>query len=148
MADSSIKQVILLREQYPDGKGGTRKIRAGKMVAQGCHASMKVFFDRQVDPATFPFNGLYLVVPLTAEMALWVDGLFAKVVLLVESEDEMLRALSLAKIAGLPCALVTDCGLTEFGGVPTNTAVAIGPARAEEIDKITGPDGAIKARLA
>lgn len=33
-------------------------------------------------------------------------------------------------------------------GVPTHTTVAIGPARAEEIDKITGPQGIVPTKLA
>lgn len=37
-----------------------------------------------------------------------------------------------------PCALIQDHGLTEFGGVPTYTAVAIGPAEDVVIDRITG----------
>jgi len=45
---------------------------------------------------------------------------------------------SAAEIAGLPCSLIQDAGFTEFNGVPTYTAVAIGPAQATEIDKITG----------
>ena len=40
-------------------------------------------------------------------------------------------------IAGLTVSLITDAGATEFGGVPTNTCLAIGPHQAEKIDKIT-----------
>jgi PTH2 family peptidyl-tRNA hydrolase len=43
-----------------------------------------------------------------------------------------------AKQAGLICSLIVDAGLTEFGGVPTKTCCAIGPAWAEDVDKITG----------
>ena len=50
--------------------------------------------------------------------------------------------------AGLPTALITDGGRTEFHGVPTHTTVAIGPARADQIDQITGPDGAVVTKLA
>ena len=38
----------------------------------------------------------------------------------------------------IPHALITDAGLTEFHGVPTNTCLGIGPYIAEEIDKFTG----------
>jgi len=79
----------------------------------------------------------------------WVEGLFIKIVLTVETEKDLLHAYELAQEAGLPCALVTDAGRTEFHGVPTNTTVAIGPAKAEAIDKITGtpPVGVVTTRL-
>ena len=38
----------------------------------------------------------------------------------------------------LPVTIITDAGKTEFKGEATNTAVAIGPAWAEDIDSITG----------
>jgi PTH2 family peptidyl-tRNA hydrolase len=78
----------------------------------------------------------------------WVWGSFAKIVLSVESEDELLHAYELAKAAGLPTALIVDEGRTEFHGVPTKTTVAIGPAPSEEIDKITGKGGLVQTRLA
>ena len=43
-----------------------------------------------------------------------------------------------AKEAGLEYHLITDSGRTEFDGVPTLTALAIGPDKIEKIDKITG----------
>ncbi len=42
-----------------------------------------------------------------------------------------------AKKAHIPCALITDAGRTEFGWVPTNTCIGIGPYFCEDIDKIT-----------
>ena len=42
-----------------------------------------------------------------------------------------------AKLAGLPCSLIRDAGLTEFAGVPTLTAVAVGPAELSKVDAIT-----------
>jgi PTH2 family peptidyl-tRNA hydrolase len=38
----------------------------------------------------------------------------------------------------MECHLVQDAGLTEFGGVPTYTAVAIGPDYDDRIDPVTG----------
>ena len=150
----AVKQVILVRRVYPDGKGGTFKPRWGKLMAQVAHASMKVFFDRgSVEVLRRSSRGSgypgKLTVPLTPEMREWAEGLFTKIVLTVDSEENLLLALKMAEEAGLPCALITDAGLTEFNGKPTNTCIAIGPAKAADIDKITGPDpiGAIKTRL-
>jgi PTH2 family peptidyl-tRNA hydrolase len=42
------------------------------------------------------------------------------------------------KLAGIKHHVVTDSGLTEFGGVPTKTCVAIGPDKSSKIDIITG----------
>jgi PTH2 family peptidyl-tRNA hydrolase len=39
--------------------------------------------------------------------------------------------------AGLITALIQDAGLTEFGGVPTYTALAIGPDIDTKIDELT-----------
>ena len=53
--------------------------------------------------------------------------------------DRSLRSpLTAAQESKLPCSLITDAGLTEFNGVPTNTCIAIGPWDPAEIDKITG----------
>ena len=71
-------------------------------------------------------------------MAAWMDGNYAKICVGVNSELELLGVYQKAKEAGIPCSLIQDAGLTEFGGVPTYTAVAIGPHKVEEIDKITG----------
>jgi PTH2 family peptidyl-tRNA hydrolase len=68
----------------------------------------------------------------------WVLGRFKKVTLYVETDEELVALYSAAKKAGLLTALIKDAGLTEFAGVPTLTAVGIGPGNPEEIDKITG----------
>ena len=122
----SIKQVILARTDL--------NMRKGKLAAQAAHASLKVFFDlRDVEAP----RGT-LIVSTTPEMDEWIKGMFTKIVLGVESEAELVQAYDLARAARLPTALVIDAGATEFHGVPTKTTVAIGPAEAEEIDKITG----------
>jgi PTH2 family peptidyl-tRNA hydrolase len=148
-----VKQVILFRKDL--------NMRLGKVAAQVAHASMKVFFDRKLGAGQVPailnsgFEGELpegtcdlLVIPTNPPMRDWVWGSFAKIVLSVESEDELLHAYELAKAAGLPTALIVDEGRTEFHGVPTKTTVAIGPAPSEEIDKITGKGGLVQTRLA
>ena len=81
-------------------------------------------------------------------MAVWSKGRFAKVVLSVDSEEELVRAYDLAMERGIPAALITDSGKTEFGGVPTRTTVALGPAAVMEIDEISGPSGLVPTKLA
>lgn len=55
----------------------------------------------------------------------------------VNSEAELLEIVQAANDAGLYNALITDSGLTEFGGVPTKTCIAIGPAYSDRIDPVT-----------
>jgi PTH2 family peptidyl-tRNA hydrolase len=132
---SNIKQVLCVRKDL--------NMRKGKIAAQCAHASMKVFLDQGImmrGPGPRGLESLHghLHVPLTSEMREWLEGLFTKVCISVDSEQELIDVYTKAKEANLPCALVTDAGLTEFNGIPTNTVVAIGPALSEEIDKITG----------
>ena len=127
-----IKQVIIIRKDL--------NMRKGKMIAQGAHASMKVFFDNIYTIEKLGQNeGLDYDVKLdvTTEMKEWIEGDFKKIVVSVNSAAELLDTKLQAENANIPCALIEDNGLTEFNGVKTPTAVAIGPARSEEIDKIT-----------
>ena len=121
------KQVIVLRKDL--------NMRKGKMVAQGAHASMKVFFDRMTEN-----NGSYVISAkqVTEAMNEWMQGSFTKVCVSVNSEQELLDIFNKARSVGIPCSLITDAGKTEFSGVPTKTAVAIGPDEVSKIDKITG----------
>jgi PTH2 family peptidyl-tRNA hydrolase len=128
----STKQVIVSRTKYPDDKGGTFKLRTGKLIAQACHASLKVFFDRAWHLWFFS------IVRLTPAMFRWSIGMFTKISVYVESEEELLEIYKKAKEANIPCSLVKDSGLTEFHGIPTYTAVAIGPDYSNKIDLITG----------
>lgn len=134
-----IKQVIVIRTKYPDGKGGFFKPRTGKLIAQGAHASMKVFFDRMEDSGDDclelgPGEGW----DWRDAVKPWIEGTFTKICVGVDSEEAFLALMDDAKVAGLPFAAIQDNGLTEFHGVPTWTALAIGPAQATDIDKITG----------
>lgn len=130
-----VKQVILVRTDL--------NMRKGKIAAQVAHGSMQVFTQR----ADMDTGLTRLSVALTPEMQEWLWGTHTKIVLGVESEAALLSAFALASHTGLPCALVTDLGLTEFGGVPTHTVVAIGPADADAIDLLTGPNGKIRTKL-
>jgi PTH2 family peptidyl-tRNA hydrolase len=71
-------------------------------------------------------------------MKKWMTGIFKKIVVGAENLQEMVDAYQEAKKQGIPCSIIEDAGLTEFGGQVTITAVAIGPDDPEKIDKITG----------
>lgn len=96
------------------------KLGKGKLAAQVAHASLES----------------YLRTPQRDQKA-WLEESQKKVVLKVKSEHDLVIIFDKAKRAGLPATLVRDAGLTQipFG---TRTAVGIGPARADEIDVITG----------
>ena len=128
----SIKQVIVVRADL--------KMRRGKESAQVAHASMKVFLDRG-DILERTYDSPYrdrLVVNLTESMRYWIENKFTKIVLTAISEEELLEIYDIAVEAKVPCSLIQDEGLTEFGGVKTYTTVAIGPADSSLIDNITG----------
>ena len=140
MTDRPFKQVLLYRRDL--------NMRKGKIAAQCAHASISVFLHREVpapeglDPATT------MVLQLDPMMLAWARHGQAKIVLSVDDEAALVHAHALAKAAGLPTSLIRDAGHTEFAGVPTLTACAIGPARVEDIDRITGPEGAVATKLA
>lgn len=115
---SAPKQIIILRKDL--------NMRKGKMVAQGAHASMAVILEEQ--------NRLNYPQPAVAE---WLSGKFTKICVYVNSEQELIDIFHSARAALIPCSLIKDAGLTEFGGVSTYTAVAIGPDYPEVIDPIT-----------
>ena len=139
------KQVIVIRADLRNSKGN--KIRTGKLIAQGAHASMKVILDSMDIQGNFKYissNGQkgeatgYLKMEAGSALNDWITGRFTKVCVSVDSEEELLDVYAKAKDAGLICALITDAGLTEFNGVPTKTCCAIGPAWSDEIDAVTG----------
>jgi peptidyl-tRNA hydrolase, PTH2 family len=125
------KMIIVMRKDL--------NMRKGKMIAQGCHAGLKIFFDRikTIKPEGISPSSL-LEISVTPEMLEWVQGLYGKICVSVNSEAELLEIDQKAKEAGLPVTLIEDAGLTEFKGIPTKTCLAIGPDDSEKIDKITG----------
>ena len=108
------KQVIVVRKDL--------NMRKGKMIAQSCHASLDVVLKNLEDP----------------NVKEWLSGLFTKICVSVNSEQELLEIYKKAQNAEIIASLITDSGLTEFHGVPTKTCVALGPAPSDTIDEITG----------
>ena len=117
------QQIIVLRKDL--------NMRKGKMVAQGAHASMRSILNEDHS------KGDVLCIPLDARNEPWLCGRFKKICVSVNSESELLKLHRQALDAGLITALIQDAGLTEFGGVPTYTALAIGPDEDAKIDELT-----------
>lgn len=128
------KQVIILRKDL--------NMRKGKMISQGAHASMGAVLTAA--KITVQNNRDEVVIPLKdangklTPLGSWLNGKFKKITVYVNSEQELLDLAQKAKDAELLNALIQDSGLTEFGGVPTYTALAIGPDFPEKIDPLTG----------
>jgi PTH2 family peptidyl-tRNA hydrolase len=118
------KQTIVLRKDL--------NMRKGKMVAQGAHASLRAIL------LLGHREGERFVIPLDERLEPWLLGRFKKICVSVNSEAELLALHERALEAGLITALIQDAGLTEFGGVPTYTALAVGPDREDRVDAITG----------
>jgi PTH2 family peptidyl-tRNA hydrolase len=127
------KQIIIIRKDL--------NMRKGKAIAQGAHASMGAILS--VAQSNSPSRD-FVVIPLKDEnnnltpLGHWLNGRFKKITVSVNSEAELLALADKAKELGLIHALIQDSGLTEFGGVPTYTALAIGPDLPEKLDPLTG----------
>jgi PTH2 family peptidyl-tRNA hydrolase len=108
----SLKQVILIRKDL--------NLPKGKLAAQAAHAAVEACL-----------NSKRTIVEE------WHNEGQKKVALKVESEKELREYLRKAKDAGLVASLITDAGKTVVAP-GTVTALGIGPAEEEEIDKVTG----------
>jgi peptidyl-tRNA hydrolase, PTH2 family len=111
--DGQLRQKIVLRTDL--------KMRRGKEISQGAHASMGVVLKHRRNPF----------------VRMWLDGAFAKIAVGIESEEALLALHQEAKSAGLPSYLIQDAGRTEFDNVPTYTAVAVGPGDPEVVEPLT-----------
>lgn len=144
----NIKQVIVIRKDL--------KMRRGKEIAQGAHAAMAWLSRRlqfiespprmcptPICPHIKPDPDCDGGLPEEADAVFsgterqWLEGSFRKVTLQVGSLEELLTTYAAAQAAGLEVHLITDSGLTEFGGIATTTCLAIGPDLDERIDPIT-----------
>jgi PTH2 family peptidyl-tRNA hydrolase len=122
------KQVIVVRRDL--------RMRRGKEIAQGAHAATAWLADRVIH--SFMPNGTVAQVALSTAEQTWLATSFRKVTVKVNSEEELMGVYERALAAGLVVHLVTDRGLTEFGGVPTRTCLAVGPDYDDLVDPVTG----------
>ena len=136
------KQVIIIRIDTDP------KMRKGKMIAQGAHASLAVLLDYffgEYGKRNWQTKGHGIFKTVHKEVTLhedlpmyqWINNSFIKIVLQGTLTD-VVESYEKAKKANIICSLIEDKGLTEFGGKITITACAIGPDDPEKIDKITG----------
>ena len=106
-----MKQVIVVRKDL--------KMGSGKIAAQCCHASLKAVLENMAHP----------------NVREWLATKFTKVIVSVDSEEQLLDVLGKAKDRGLVNALITE--MTIFNHVPTNTCIALGPAHREDFEGVT-----------
>lgn len=111
----NIKQVIVVRKDL--------RMSAGKTAVQACHACLSVAEEcRKKKPEWFKA---------------WISEGQKKVVLAVDSLDDLKALEVMCEKLGIPSYLVSDAGLTELEP-GTVTALGIGPAPSDLIDKVTG----------
>ena len=109
------KQVIVVRADLDLSKG--------KLAVQVAHASeLAIDATKRLDEQWF-YD--------------WFNEGYRKIVLKVQSLEELLRLKEEAEREKLPVATVIDFGLTELPP-DTVTAIGIGPAPSERIDTVTG----------
>ena len=114
----NIKQVLIIRTDL--------NMRKGKMIAQGSHASMKVFFERMDKEHNLAkkcsrtgdydgiHNGYGYICDFTDVMIKWMEGSFTKIVVGCDSEQELFHFQKQAEEAGIVNAYIQDNGETEF----------------------------------
>jgi peptidyl-tRNA hydrolase, PTH2 family len=115
------KQVIVIRRDL--------KMRRGKEIAQGSHASMEWLTQRVRGGPD---------VRLSEVEHAWLNEGTVKVVCQVADEEEFRAVIKRASEVGVRVHVITDMGRTEFHDVSTVTALAVGPDWADRVDKVTG----------
>jgi peptidyl-tRNA hydrolase, PTH2 family len=112
---TEVKMVLVVR--------GELRLTAGKMAAQVAHAAVMLSDRAKSREANL--------------QEAWRQQGQKKIVLTVERLDDLEKVERAARARGLPTVWVEDAGLTE---VPpgTRTVLGIGPARATDLDPVTG----------
>jgi|JTFO01.1.fsa_nt_gb PTH2 family peptidyl-tRNA hydrolase len=127
----NVKQVIVIRKDL--------KMRRGKEIAQGCHASMGVITNQRhwLSFITEKLFGITML-KLTKNSHSWLNNRsFTKVTVTVNSLEELLQVKENAESKGLKVCMITDSGKTEFDGVPTVTCLSIEPATDDQLEGVT-----------
>lgn len=141
MEDRNTKQVIVFRK---DLMKGDHSLRKGKIAAQVAHASLgalmqfasKYDYHDEEDGFRLRKKIEFDFLP-DGVIDKWLNGIFTKICVMVDNEEELLKLYNKVSKTEIPCVLITDAGNTEFHGVPTNTCIGIGPWWSDEIDNYT-----------
>jgi len=135
---SNVKQVLIWRTDLRNQHGN--KVRTGKIAAQLAHASMLAILNEGYKEPDDPdaHESQVFQIPMNDDMKEWLGDRFTKICVGVDSLEHLTFIYDEAKKINIPCSIICDAGVTEFNHMPTFTAVAIGPAQSDIIDKITG----------
>ena len=96
----------------------------GKLAAQVAHAAIMSYLEVKKADSQIADK--------------WIESGEKKIVLKVENEDFLKRLYGAFKFKNIPCALVSDAGLTQLPP-GTKTALGVGPWDSAEIDQFTKP---------
>lgn len=121
MVKYDVKMVIVIRRDL--------NMRKGKMCAQAGHASLMFVRDYLLKGRKIDEDSI---------VGQWLFRSQAKIVVGCDDEKQLNDLVQKARNQGLMVHVVTDAGNTEFHGEPTVTCAALGPARKDQLDKITG----------
>ena len=124
-----IKQVIVVRTDL--------NMRKGKMCAQAAHASMEFLRDRLGDWHQLINRHLKGNVRLRPVEFEWLTGDRTKVVVQGRDLRHLIELQATCKLTNVLSYMMVDQGRTDVEP-GTTTALAIGPAESEFIDRITG----------
>src|SRR5258708_3929733 len=100
------KQVIVVRRDLKNTLG--QKVKGGKNVAQGAHASLGAVKDMMEVRKGKNCTEYVLKVTPGSVLEDWWEGRFTKIALGCDSLQDLLEFQKQAKSAGLPFALITD----------------------------------------
>ncbi len=109
-----IKQVIIVRIDI--------EMSRGKIAAQAAHASLMSYFIAEREDKAIAKE--------------WLDTGEKKIVLKVSDEEALVKLFKAFQYKKVPCALVSDAGLTQLPP-GTKTALGVGPWTSSEIDQFT-----------
>ena len=125
----AVKMVLVIRKDL--------KMRRGKEIAQACHGAVGAILAQKTYIAESG-DGASINLEVDKPTAEWILGMFRKIAVVVNTEEEMLALKAKCDEAGVRTTLIEDNGLTEFHGEKTKTVLAIGPDYDEVLEPITG----------